>query len=136
MRKRISFIMLVLFICIIFYACSNQRDLSSNDTNNSIVATANKEREITISNERHDIREIAYNQLTPNDKQRISGTWDHSKLSTIMLKQGMGTNLTSSFIGKEVYMIDFQTKDISIPNNMIVYVKIDTYKLIGYGIVD
>ena len=63
MTKRISFIMLVLFICIIFYACSNQRDLSSDETNNLIVATANKEREISISNERHDIREIAYNQL-------------------------------------------------------------------------
>ena len=136
MRKRISFIMLVLFICIISYACLDQRNLSCDDTDNSIVTTAREEREITISNERHDIREIAYNQLTPDDKQRISGTWQNSTLSTITLKQGMATNLTSSFIGKEVYMIDFPTTDISIPNNMIVYVKMDTYKLIGYGLVD
>jgi len=136
MRKRISFIMLVLFICIIFYACSNRRDLSSDDMNNSIVTTAREEREITISDEKHDIREIAYNQLTPDDIQRISGTWQNSTLSTITLKEGMGTNLTYSFIGKEVYMIDFPTKDISKPNNMTVYLKMDTYKLIGYGLVD
>ena len=136
MRKRISYIMLVLFICIIFCACTNQGKLSSDNTNNSVVTTSNQESENPASDEKQDIREIAYNQLTHDDKQRISGTWENSTLTTIILKEGMGTNVTYSFVGKEVYIIDFPTKDISVPNNMIVYVKMDTYKLIGYGIVD
>ena len=134
MRKRISYIMLVLFICIIFCACTNQGNLSSDNTNNSVVTTLKRESENITSDTKHDIREIAYNQLTYDDKQRISGTWENSTISTITLKEGMGT-LTYS-IGKEVYMIDFPTKEISMPNNMIVYLNMDTYKLIGYGIVD
>ena len=136
MRKRISYIMLVLFICIIFCACTNQGNLSSDNTNNSVVTTLKRESENITSDTKHDIREIAYNQLTDDDKQRISGTWENSTLSTIMLKEGMGTNGIYYFIGKEVYMIDFPTTDISIPNNMIVYLEMDTYKLIGYGLVD
>lgn len=83
-----------------------------------------------------DVREIAYNQLTSKDKERIVGTWKDSKLSKITLKEGMENINDKSYIGKEAYLVDFPTKSKSKPNNMIVYMSIDNHKLIGYGYVD
>lgn len=157
MRNRITFIMLVIIICILCCACSNQGKSSFEDMNKSEDTTLKNESENTTHmdkqdireiaynqlthEDRHDIREIAYNQLTPEDKVRISGTWESGTLSTIMFStimlQGcMDTAVAYSFIGKEVYMIDFPTKDISVPNNMIVYLNMINNKLIGFGIVD
>ena len=152
MRTRISFIMLVIFICILCCACSNHRDSSFQDMNKSKDAAVKEESENTTHEDilgiretaynqlthedKHDIREIAYNQLTPEDKARISGTWENGKLSKITLQGRVDAAVTYSFIGKEVYMIDFPTKTISVPNNMIVYLNMDTNKLIGLGIVD
>ena len=74
--------------------------------------------------------------LVSNDKKRISGTWKDSKFSKITLHKGMGKINNISYIGKEVYLIDFSTKGSSMPSNVIVYLAIDNNKLIGYGYVD
>ncbi|MGY0372270.1 hypothetical protein [Clostridium sp. JNZ J1-5] len=83
-----------------------------------------------------DVREIAYNQLTSKDKERVVGTWRDSKLSKTTLKESMGNIYDKSYIGKEVYLVDFPRKSESKLNNMIVYISIDNYKLIGHGHVD
>lgn len=83
-----------------------------------------------------DIRELAYNQLTSGNKERIAGTWKDSKLSKITLREGMGNITDKSYMGKEVYLVDFPTESNSIPNNMIVYLSIDSNKLLGYGFVE
>ncbi|SHI99705.1 hypothetical protein SAMN05444401_2029 [Clostridium amylolyticum] len=83
-----------------------------------------------------DIRELAYNQLTSGDKERIARTWKDSKLSKITLREGMGNITDKSYMGKEVYLVDFPTESNSIPNNMIVYLSIDSNKLLGYGFVE
>jgi len=153
MRKRTSFIMLVIFSCILCCACSNLGKSSFEDMNKSEDSAVKNESENTTHRDdkqdireieynqltpedRHDIREIAFNQLTPENKARISGTWESGTLSTIMLQGCMDTSVAYYFIGKEVYMIDFPTKDISVPNNMIVYLNMINNKLIGFGIVD
>lgn len=48
----------------------------------------------------------------------------------------MGNIMDKSYIGKEVYLVDFPTQSKSIPNNMVVYLSIDNNKLLGYGYVD
>lgn len=83
-----------------------------------------------------DIRELAYNQLTSGNKERIARTWKDSKLSKITLREGMGNITDKSYMGKEVYLVDFPTESNSIPNNMIVYLSIDSNKLLGYGFVE
>lgn len=83
-----------------------------------------------------DIRELAYTQLTSGNKERIAGTWKDSKLSKITLREGMGNITDKSYMGKEVYLVDFPTESNSIPNNMIVYLSIDSNKLLGYGFVE
>jgi hypothetical protein len=36
-----------------------------------------------------------------------------------------------SYEGKAVYLLDFPTTDLSVPNNMIVYADKDTFEFIG-----
>lgn len=95
----------------------------------------NKE-SINATSKEQDIREIAYNQLSLKDKERIAGTWKDGKLSKDILQEGMGVIVDKSYIGKEVYSIDFTTKEIRKPNNMIVFFSIDNIKFLGYGLVD
>ena len=70
------------------------------------------------------------------NKEPISKTVKDSKLSKITLHEGMGKINNISYIGKEVYLIDFPIKSNSMPTNMIVYLSMDNHKLIGYGYVD
>lgn len=126
MKRIILMITSLLFILVLFTACSSSKEKSS----------VNSEEQISITAQGKDVRETAFNQLTQNDRKRIAGTWKDGKLSKVTLKEGMGSISDKSYIGKEVYLIDFPTKSISKPNNMIVYLGADSNKLIGYGYVD
>jgi hypothetical protein len=101
----------------------------------STSSSIKKESVSVIVNEQ-DIREIAFNQLSSKDKDRVLRSWENSKVSKITLKENMGNINDNSYIGKEVYLIDIPTQSISIPNNMIVYVSMDNHKLLGYGYVE
>lgn len=101
---------------------------------NTNVISNKEQADFTVKEQ--DIRELAYNQLTSDDKERIAGTWKDSKLSKITLREGMGNITDKSYMRKEVYLVDFPIKSNSIPNNMIVYLSIDSNKLLGYGFVD
>jgi hypothetical protein len=83
-----------------------------------------------------DVREEVWNQLSAEDKKRIVGTWKDAKISKITLSQSMGNINAKNEIGKQVYLIDFQIKSHTIPNNMIVYADLEGHKLIGHGYVD
>jgi hypothetical protein len=67
---------------------------------------------------------------------KINSNWRDAKLSTISLSEPMGIINDKSYIGKEVYLVDFPTKSKSKPNNMVLYISKDTHKLIGVGYVD
>lgn len=89
-----------------------------------------------LSNSEQDVREIAFNQLTSQAKKSINGTWKDGKLSKTTLADGMGNITDKSYIGKEVYIIDFPIEMHSTINEISVYIGIDNYKLIGYGLLD
>lgn len=126
--RKITSLIISLFLSIgLITGCTTDKE-TKNITNTEQISATVKEQ---------DVREIAYNQLTSNDKERIAGTWKDSKLSKITLKkEDKGSITDKSYVGKEVYLIDFPTKNISKPNNMIVFLSIDTNKLLGYGLVD
>lgn len=105
----------VLFLVLVT-GCSTIKE-TKNVTNIEQTRTTVKEQ---------DVREAAYNQLTSVDKERIAGTWKDSKLSKITLEENMGNINDKSYIGKEVYLVDFPTKSKSLPNNMIVYLSMDS----------
>jgi hypothetical protein len=125
--KKINLLIISLVLSLgLFTACSSPEEA------NIVI---NKE-PISTTVKEQDIKELAYNQLTSEDKKRVSETWKDSKLSKITLHERMGRINNISYIGKEVYLIDFPTKGNSMPSNMIVYLAIDNNKLIGYGYVD
>jgi len=118
MKKIILFIFSSVLLIGLFSACSNPKE--SNNT----------------TSDQRDVREVVYNQLKTKDKELIKGTWKDGEMRKITLTEIMGNISDKSYIGKEVYLIDFPTKSISEPNNMIVYASLDDYKFIDYGLVD
>jgi len=110
---------------VLFTACSSPKE----------VDIINNKEPISTTVKEQDIREVAYNQLTSKDKQRVLETWKDSKLSKITLHESMGRINNIFYIGKEVYLIDFPAKG-GVQSNMVVYLGMDNNKLIGYGYVD
>jgi hypothetical protein len=114
-------------------ACSYQ-DGQGNYNNQSVVHSNGQGDEVVKKN---DVREIVWKQLPSVQKDWINGNWKDGKVSKITLNENMMTKVDDkSYEGKEVYLIDFPTKNISIPNNMIVYADIITFDYIGNGLVD
>lgn len=126
MKKVILLIISLVLLATIFIACSSQ-----NLSNYTITGDYTSSSEMTS-----DIRQIAFEQLSSESKGRIKGTWRDSKLSLITLSERMGIINDKSYIGKEVYLVDFPAESKSTPNNMIFYISKDTHKLIGAGYVD
>ncbi|WP_236691805.1 hypothetical protein [Niallia circulans] len=76
-------------------------------------------------------------KLSLEQKELIDCTWKNGKVSKITLNDNMMTQVEAkSYVGKEVYLIDFPTKNKSIPNNIIIYADLITFDYIGNGLVD
>lgn len=128
MKKTVLIIFsVVLLLAIGLFAYSYQREekVADNQTQ-SIDATSNK-----------DVREVVWGQLSAEQQARINGTWADGTVSKVTLNESsMILIKDKSYQGKEVYLIDFPTKTMSVPNNMIVYADLDTFNYIGSGLVD
>ncbi|WP_051317181.1 hypothetical protein [Ectobacillus panaciterrae] len=93
---------------------------------------------VSQNNETKDVREAIWNQLSSRDKERIAGTWKDATVSTVTLTKQTAKHPSTdkSYIGKEVYMVDFKIKKIQCPNNIAFYADKKTFKLIGMGITE
>jgi len=84
-----------------------------------------------------DTRELIWKKLPVEQRERVDGTWESGKLSTIVIdKNAVGWIDNKSYEGKEVYLFDLPTKTTGIPNNMLIYADKDTFKYIGNAPVD
>jgi hypothetical protein len=122
--KKVNIVILFAVMVFGLMACINQK---SNVHASSKVANNTVEK---------DIREIVWEQLKPSQKELIKGTWSDAKITKIFLKSSMGKIDDVSYIGKEVYLVDFSIKTNHIPNNMIIYADKKSGKIVGYGYVD
>ena len=122
--KKNTLIVLSILILVLLTACYNSKESNK---------AANEQSNVT---QVQDVREAVWSQLTSNDQERIKGKWQDSTLQKITLHEFMGKINDKSYIGKEVYLVDFKTNSNSISNNMGVYASCDHYKIIGYGYVD
>ena len=127
MKKNILIILsVILLITIGLLYCSNQgKEKIINDNSQSNI-------EETAQN---DPKEVVWRQLPTKQKDRIDGSWQDGKVSKITLNENsmMSPAIDKSYIGKEVYLIEFPTKDI---NGMPIYADINNLNIIGYGLVD
>ncbi|MCM3710949.1 hypothetical protein [Sporosarcina luteola] len=133
MKKTVLFI---LSFCLLLglFACSDQiKQAKNSDDQNNV---SNKERVNKDKNE-NDVRKIIWEQLSAKQKEWIDGTWKDGKVSKVTLNEYMITEIDDkSYEGKEVYLIDFPTKNKGTPNNVIIYADVNTFKYIGNGLLD
>ncbi len=112
-------------------ACSSQQD-----ANIPITKTVDPTAQTGQATAEQDVRKDVWDQLAKEDRARIKGTWKEGTVLKRTLTENMGFYLDKSYLGKEVYLVDFPTKSKAMPNNMILFAAPDNHKLIGYGYVD
>jgi hypothetical protein len=130
--KKSGIVFATLVLAFVLSGCSTQKESNNVKEIPKSDVTLQEQSNIT----KRDVREVVWDQLTSKDKERVEGNWQASKSNKMILTESMGIINDKSYIGKEVYLVDFQTKSISIPNNMIVYASLYDYKIVGYGIVE
>lgn len=127
MKKNILIIISVIILAVagLFYYSNQGKEKIINDNNQSNIEEIYK----------NDPREVVWRQLPAKQKERIDGDWQDGKVSKITLSENnmMSPAADKSYIGKEIYLVEFPTKDI---NGMPVYADLKTFNIIGYGLVD
>ena len=81
-----------------------------------------------------DIREVAFNQLSDEQKSFIQGSWEEATVENVAVEESGFELLDSSYLGKEVIAVNFVTDPYSEPGMMMVLLSEDTQQLIGYGL--
>lgn len=117
----LSVILLVAVIAtgLIYYL--NQHKATNDTTEQSVTETTTK-----------DVRQMIWNKLPADQKERVNGSWQNGTLSTITLDKSSASWLNDeSLDGKEVYMVDFPTKNTGVPNNMLICADKITYEYLG-----
>ena len=113
-------------------ACSNQDEKKTINTSTSPISTASTSKEGEVK----DVREAIWNQLSSKEKERIVGTWEDATVSTVTLTKQMAKHSSTdeSYIGKEVYIIDFKIKKVQYPDTTAFYADKKTFKLLAMAI--
>lgn len=132
MKRIFACLLLLALLLGVITACSGeQKGLPESKPAESIPSAASTASVV------QDAREAAYNLLTAEQKQSVADLWKQAKVEKVTLTERTGTVITDpSYVGKEVYQIDFSTQKKSMPNNIIVYLSADGSKLVGLGLVD
>lgn len=114
--KRLGTFFIILTLLFVSSGCSSQKEQG-----NAIVK---------------DVREDVWNQLDSATKEQIKGTWKEGTVTKEILSEKMGDISDKTYIGKEIYVVDFPTLSLALPNNRIFFASIDSHKIIGLGLVD
>lgn len=83
-----------------------------------------------------DIREVAFKQLSDEQKSLIKGTWEEARTEITVAQPETTILYDESYTGKEVIAVEFNLNVTRKPNNMIVLVSQENAKLIGLGLID
>ena len=127
--KKIALLAFLMFVLLGLFGCSNQNSQLSNNTDPNIAKNQAQD-----SNKK-DVREVIWNRLSAQQKEFIDGTWEDAWVAKVILNQNMMSLVEDkSYVGKEVYIIDFPMKTST--GNMIIYADTTTFKYIGNGLVD
>ncbi|MEW4282634.1 hypothetical protein [Priestia koreensis] len=89
----------------------------------------------SLTNKVHaaDVREAVWDQLTDEKRNHIKGTWRDACVQKVVFQKSMGSITDKSFIGKEVYMIDYPANDSLLLGDVGVFADVKSFKIIGYG---
>lgn len=118
----------LLFSLLLFFTLTACQQQASNESNQYKVKEIKSNETLAL-----DVRENVWNQLTEEDKKHIQGTWKDASYRKIILRETMGIIKDKSFIGKEVYIVDFPSNDNPTLGGVAVYADLKSHLLIGYG---
>lgn len=118
----------VLLLGIGVFYCLNQNKNTQDGTNKSAVSQLPKS----------DVRDVVWGQMSEQQKETIDGTWSDGRvLKTTLEGVAMIGVKNKSYEGKEVYSILFPRKQIdALGDTLTVFADIDTYNIVGYGVLD
>lgn len=83
-----------------------------------------------------DIREVAFKQLSDEQKSLIKGTWEEARTEITVAQPETTILYDESYAGKEVIAVEFNLNVTRKPNNMIVLASQENAKLIGLGLIN
>ncbi|MCA0147184.1 hypothetical protein LCD52_00125 [Rossellomorea vietnamensis] len=84
-------------------------------------------------NQALDVREAVWDQLTEKEEEHIAGSWKNASVQKITLRESMGQIRDKTFIGEEVYLVDYPSEDSPSLGGVGVYADIKSYRIIGFG---
>ena len=125
MKKFTLIVQSAILLSFILNACQHQ---ASNDREQDKEKEAKSNETQTL-----DVRESVWNQLKEKEKEHIEGTWKDASVQKITLRQSMGNIKDKTFIGKEVYIVDYPSNDNPSLGGVAVYADIKSHRVIGYG---
>jgi hypothetical protein len=80
-----------------------------------------------------DVREAVWDQLSEKEKEHIAGSWKDASVQKITLRESMGQIKDKTFIGREVYLVDYPSEDSPSLGGIGVYADIKSLRIIGFG---
>ncbi|WP_142953470.1 hypothetical protein [Bacillus sp. es.034] len=66
-------------------------------------------------------------------KEHIAGSWKDASVQKITLRESMGQIKDNTFIGEEVYLVDYPSEDSPSLGGIGVYADIKSLRIIGFG---
>ena len=123
-----KFTLIILSSILLSFLLNGCQQQVSNNTKELNVKEENRNETQSLN-----VREAVWNQLTKKEKEHIVGIWKDASVQKITLRETMGNIKDKTFIGKEVYLVDFPSNDNPSLGGVGVYADIKTHRIIGFG---
>ncbi len=110
-----------------YFATKDKDDTKTANDSTSTTTTDSPE-------EKKDVRQAVWEQFSPELQEQID--WKQGKVSTMVVKEDTQKMDDPSYVGKEVYVVEFMRDIKAVPNNTMTYADMDTFKIVGGGLMD
>lgn len=84
--------------------------------------------------QKNDLKEVVWNQLSKEAKEEIVGTWENAKVEKVTLQNHAFQN-SEQYMGKELLRVSFDSSKTTL-GPVVVYVDPENKKIVGYGLRD
>lgn len=107
-------------------------------TQTTQVTTGGENQNNTEFTIKKDVREAVWEKMSVRQKDEINGAWQDGNVSKVTLTdtRSMRTVGDKSYVGQEVYFVTFPSKYDATLGDVVLYVDINTFDIIGYGLRD
>lgn len=117
----------------VFYFLNQSKDTTTRENTPSSTGQSTTEQP-----SKKDVREVVWEQMSEQQKATVDGTWTDGTVSKTTLE---GVNMVGvkdkTYEGKEVFSIQLPRKQgDTLGDVLTVFADVETYNLLGYGVLD